>query len=119
MQGRNQEEKTMYFKVTCATLSILIISALGFYVGRNTVDAPAVAHVIKVDPEGNLQEQLAYHELQMKKYQEALIKEEANANLYLRRGQMNEVRQATSRKFQYEKKLEEHAQAIEELQKQT
>ncbi len=119
MQGRNQEEKIMYFRITCATLSILIISVLGFYVGRNTLEVPAETHVIKVDPDGTLEEQLAYHEQQMKKYQEALLKEEANANLYLRRGQMNDVRQATSRKFQYEKKLEEHAQAIEELQKQT
>ena len=74
--------------------------------------------LIRVDPEGSFEEQMAYHLGEIKKYQAAIIKEEKNANLYLVKNQMNDVRQANSRKFQYVKKVEEHMEAIEGLQVQ-
>ena len=75
-----------------------------------------VIHMVRIDPEGSIEEQLAYHQGEIKKYEAAIIKEEANANFSLVQNQMNEVRQANSRKFQYIKKIEEHMEAIMELQ---
>ncbi len=108
----------MNFRIWIAVLSILSISALGFIPWRS---APVVAkkntevRTIRMDPEGSFEEQLAYHEAQVRKFQEAIVKEDANAKIYLSKHMMNEVRQANSRKFQYTKKIEEHLIAIEEL----
>ena len=48
-----------------------------------------------------------------------MMQEEKNAHIYLIEGQMNNVRQANSRKFQYMKKIEQHKEAIEELKQET
>lgn len=108
----------MNFRICIAIFSILSISLLGIIPWRS---APVVAknivefRAIRIDPEGNFEEQLAYHQAQVKKFQEAVIKEDVNARNYLSRQMMNEVRQANSRKFQYVRKIEEHLAAIEEL----
>ncbi len=112
----------MSFRVLGLIFSALIISTLGvFFGGSSTKKMEVVAEaqaisMTRIDPEGSLEEQLAYHLGEIKKYQAAILKEEANANLYLVKNQMNEVRQANSRKFQYSKKIEEHREAIEGLQ---
>ena len=110
----------MSFRVLSLIFSVFVISGLGLYLGapNKTNGANQVEEVciIRIDPEGSLEEQLAYHISEIKKYQEAVLKEEANAKLNLIMSQMNEVRQANSRKFQYSKKIEEHKMAIEGLQ---
>jgi hypothetical protein len=112
----------MSFRFLSLVCSALIISVLGICLGAPNLKNVEVKQeivrevsLVKVDPEGTLEEQLAYHESEIKKYQEACIKEETNANLYLIQNQMNNVRQSNSRKFQYMNKIKEHKEAIEEL----
>lgn len=112
----------MSLRVLGLIFSALIISILGvFFGGPATKKMEAATEIqaisiTRIDPEGSIEEQLAYHLGEIKKYQAAILKEEANAKLYLVKNKMNEVRQANSRKFQYSKKIEEHIEAIEGLQ---
>lgn len=94
--------------------NILIISSL---CAISACSSPAEI-VIKPNRYGTAEEQVAYHQQEIKKYRIAIKKEEANEKRYLSSEQMNEVRQAMSRKFQYMNKINEHAKAIEELQNQ-
>ncbi len=112
----------MSLRVCGLVFSILIISVLGLFLGTpatkklESTEKVRTIGAIRIDPEGTREEQLAYHLGEIKKYQAAILKEEANANSYLVKNQMNEVRQANSRKYQYSKKIEEHMEAIEGLQ---
>jgi hypothetical protein len=91
--------------------SLLVLS------GCASRERPKTMSLIKMDPEGTLQEQLAYHHYEMKKYEVAAKEERENAIAYLKKQQMNEVRQAYSRRAQYLKKVEEHEKYLEELSK--
>ncbi len=111
----------MYLRWIGAISSILIICVLGVYLGvplEKKAISKNVDFTIKIDPEGSIQEQLAYHQFEIKKYEAAALKEKTNAYFYLDKHQMNEVRQANSRRFQYLKKIEEHTLAIKELKKE-
>jgi hypothetical protein len=111
----------MYVRLIGAVFSILIICVLGLHLGRpleKNSFSKSVDFTIKIDPEGSVQEQLAYHQFEIQKYEAAALKEKVNAYFYLDKHQMNEVRQANSRRFQYLKKIEEHTLAIEELKKE-
>lgn len=119
-------EKYMYFRALFCVFSILIISVLGIYFGYlpryevKEVPAPTVVVIkVQIDPEGSIQEQLAYHRAEILKYEKAAAEEEVKANQYLSLHQMNDVRQANSRKSQYLKKIEEHVEAIEGLQRES
>lgn len=121
MQGKRWELKIMYARLIGAVFSILIICVLGNYLGKPSENKkiPYTKNIIiKMDPQGSLEEQLAYHQFEIKKYQAEALKEQQNAYLYLDKHNMNEVRQANSRRFQYLKKVEEHTLAIEELKKE-
>gem|GEM_PF-6792830 len=111
----------MYIRLIGASFSILIICLLGIYIGgpsKDRIVSKMENLVIKMDPEGSVQERLAYHQFEIKKYESEALKEKLNAYSYLEKHQMNEVRQANSRRFQYLKKIEEHTLAIEELKKE-
>lgn len=108
----------MSFRMYKCAYRFLIISLLCFTCGCSSLASSVTISSTRVDPEGTKEEQIAYHQAEIKKYQVAVSKENANATRYLNQYQMNDVRQSNSRKQQYQKKIEEHTQAIRELEQE-
>ena|SRR3990167_2050410 len=101
----------MSIKRSQSIFKLLAISALCF---ASACSSP-VQMVIKANRYGTPEEQIAYHQKEIEKYQSAVKREEENEKTYLNRQQMNDVRQTMSRKMQYMNKIHEHKKAIEEL----
>jgi hypothetical protein len=95
----------------------LAISVLSVFPGCASREKTKNVSIIRMDPEGSLEEQLAFHLFEMKKYEAAALEENQKALAYLKKENMNEVRQASSRRAHYLKKAEEHSKFYEELSK--
>lgn len=115
MHRKRKGRKNMSFRCGFKIFSIMVVSMLCFMAGCSSPEVPKA----RADINGIKEEKIAYHQAEIKKYMVALKKEEGNERKYLDQHQMNDVRQASSRKKQYLKKIEWHVKAIEELIEQS
>ncbi len=68
------------------------------------------------DPNGSLNEQIAYQKSEIKKYQTALEKEKEVSLKALTTRDMSEVRRANNKQERYERKIKEHQTALMKLE---
>ena len=73
---------------------------------------------VKPNPDGTKLEKIQYHKKEIKKYKSSIAKEDQNINKALADHHMNEARQAYSRKDLYVRKIQEHINAIDLLEKE-
>jgi|JI9StandDraft_1071089.scaffolds.fasta_scaffold36864_2 hypothetical protein len=59
---------------------------------------------------------IAYHGGEIKKYQQAVVKEETNIIRLLNEHKMREVRRAYNRKMLYNRKIKEHKEAMVKIE---
>lgn len=68
------------------------------------------------DPNGSINEQIAYHKSEIKKYQTALDKENEVSLKALTTRDMSEVRRSNNKKDRYERKIKDHQKALMKLE---
>lgn len=73
--------------------------------------------VSQPDPNGSIDEKIAYHQNEIKVYQAAIEKERQNSVGSLQSRNMSEVRRSNNKTAMYERKIQENQQAIMELNK--
>lgn len=91
-------------------LNGVLCTSCGFFKGKSHVSHP--------NPNGSIDEKIAYHKSEIKKYQAALEKEKQLSVRSLHNRNMSEVRRSNNKQQRYERKINEHKQAIKELNKE-
>lgn len=66
-------------------------------------------------PKGTVDEQISYHQEQIRKYKTKVNQEEHNEHRALSKSELSEVKRANQRKAKYVEKIEEHAKELERL----
>jgi hypothetical protein len=67
------------------------------------------------DPNGSKSEQRAYHQSEIKKYQNSKEMEKKASVQSLKTNNMDQVRKSNDKQMVYERKIKEHQQAIDDL----
>ena len=68
------------------------------------------------DPNGSKSEQRAYHQNEINKYQTGKENEKKASIKSLQSRDMDEVRRSNDKQIRYERKIQEHQQAIDDLE---
>jgi hypothetical protein len=90
------------------TLTTLIFSGCDMLKKKGQISHP--------DPNGSKSEQRAYHQNEINKYQMAKDNEKKASIKSLQSRDMDEVRRSNDKQIRYERKIQEHQQAIDDLE---
>ena len=92
----------MYRKLLCSVfiLTAVLQTSCSMFKGKEIV--------IKEDPNGSIDEKIAYHQNEIKVYQAAVEREKKKSVDSLQSRNMSEVRRSNDKVLQYERKIKEN-----------
>lgn len=102
----------MYRKI----LLVMLLSTGALFTGCDMFKKKEA--VTQVDPNGSLNEKIAYQKSEIRKYEMAISKEKQTSLQSLQKRDMSEVRRANNKVACYQRKLTEHKEALMELEKE-
>ncbi len=102
----------MYRKLLCVVfvLTACLNTGCSLFKGKEVVS--------QADPNGSIDEKIAYHRNEIKTYQAAIEKEKQITVNSLQSRNMSEVRRSNNKTAMYERKIKENQQAIIDLNAQ-
>ena len=102
----------MYRKLLCVVfvLTACLNTGCSLFKGKEVVS--------QADPNGSIDEKIAYHKNEIKTYQAAIEREKKYTVDSLQSRNMSEVRRSNNKSAMYERKIQENKQAIIDLNAQ-